>query len=37
MRKSTYSKIKNIKLDRKTQNLIKEIYRYRGQEEVFLK
>lgn len=37
MRKFTYSKIKNIKLDSQTQNLIREIYRYHGQEEVFLK
>ena len=37
MRKFTYSKIKNIKLDSQTQNLIREIYRYRGKEEVFLK
>ncbi len=37
MRKFNYSKIKNIKLDSETQNLIREIYRHRGQEEVFLK
>ncbi len=37
MRKFTYLKIKNIKLDNETQNLIREIYRYRGQEEIFLK
>lgn len=37
MRKFTYLKIKNIKLDSQIQNLIREIYRYRGQEEVFLK
>lgn len=37
MRKFTYSKIKNIKLDSQTQNLIREIYRYHGQKEVFLK
>ncbi len=37
MRKFTYLKIKNIKLDNETQNQIREIYRYRGQEEVFLK
>lgn len=30
MRKFTYSKIKNTKLDNDTQNLIREIYRYRG-------
>lgn len=37
MRKFTYSKIKTTKLDSDTQNLIREIYRYRGQEEVYLK
>lgn len=37
MRKFTYSKIKNTTIDNETQNLIKEIYRYRGQEEVYLK
>lgn len=37
MRKFDYFKIKNATLDNETQNLIKEIYRYRGQEEVYLK